>query len=258
MKKILLIISALCAFIGTSFAVDLEYKNSELEIYVTSGEPTQITFPGEISGGFKRKESPLSIDRKGSDLILFSRDGLDSKGEALIVRLTDGRSYSLRIQPTAEGAVRNDVVRIIDSRESIMNNDPEEDPAYREKKFDYAPPNIVSGLVREMILYSEFGKKNISGYRTSDEYKGEKFLDDGTLQATIDKIFIGPNLWGYVVDVKNLLNQSQKIDPATFRIEGTRAISMDNWELAPKPNLPEQELAGKHSAKIYIVTKAKR
>ena len=35
----------------------------------------------------------------------------------------------------------------------------------------FAPATKVSGLMREMILYSEFGKGRINGYRATDKYK---------------------------------------------------------------------------------------
>jgi len=75
--------------------------------------------------------------------------------------------------------------------------------------------------------------------------------------ATIDSIYIGPNLWGYVIDAKNLLNTTQRVNPASFRIDGARAISASNWELSPKPFNVEQQIAGKDQTKIYIVTRAR-
>jgi hypothetical protein len=54
-----------------------------------------------------------------------------------------------------------------------------------------------------------------------------------------------------------MLDTTQIINPASFRLDGTRAISARNWELAPRPMNAEQELAGKERTKIYIVTRAK-
>ena len=68
---------------------------------------------------------------------------------------------------------------------------------------------------------------------------------------------MGPKLWGYVLDAENLLDQTQQINPASFRIDGTRAISANHWEIAPRPLTIEQEVAKRHKAKIYIVTRAK-
>jgi hypothetical protein len=92
----------------------------------------------------------------------------------------------------------------------------------------------------------------------TDAYKGQQVLNDGTLMATIDRIYIGPTLWGYVLDTQNSLEQTQKINPAAFRVDGTRAVSAKNWELAPLPMTIEQQLSGKHKTKVYIVTKAKK
>jgi hypothetical protein len=70
-------------------------------------------------------------------------------------------------------------------------------------------------------------------------------------------MFIGPNLWGYVLDTTNLLDQSQKLNPATFRIDGTRAVSASAWELAARPLNVEEQISNKHNAKVYIVTRSR-
>jgi hypothetical protein len=111
--------------------------------------------------------------------------------------------------------------------------------------------------MREMVLVAEFGKKTIPGYTLSERHKGETVVSDGALLAKIDKIFIGPNLWGYVLDTTNLLDQSQKLNAAAFRIDGTRAISASNWELAARPLNVEEQIAAKHNTKVYIVTRAR-
>ena len=80
----------------TSEARDLEYENEEISIYVSPGEPTQIQFPENITGGFKRKLSALNLERRDRDLIVFATEGISEVGEAIIVRLGDGRSYSVR------------------------------------------------------------------------------------------------------------------------------------------------------------------
>lgn len=241
----------------SAFARDVDYKNGEVAVYVNPSEPTQIQFPGVISGGFKRKLSALSLDRKDSDLIIFASEGINDAGEAIIVRLQDGRSYSIRVKRASTANPRDASVRLEDDRTGVLADD-EEEPAYKEKKFDYAPPSQVSGLMREMMLNAEFGKLNITGYRVSDRYKGETVLNDGTVNATIDRIFIGPTLWGYVIDAQNMIEEGQKINPASFRLDGTRAVGASRWELAPKPLNVEQQVSGKDRAKIYIVTRAKK
>lgn len=240
---------------STAYARDVEYSNQEVAVRVNPGEPTQIQFPGTIAGGFKRKNASLSLDKKNEDLIVFAQESIPDQGEAIIVRLEDGRSYSIRIQRASAEFPRDDFIKMNDSRDASLPTD-EEEPAYREKKFEYAPATQVSGLVREMMLVTEFGKNSISGYRSSERYKGQVVLDDGAVRGVVDKIFVGPNLWGYVVDAQNLLDQTQKINPATFRLDGTRAVSANNWELAPRPLNTEQQVAGKDKSKIYIVTRA--
>jgi len=256
--KIIVTLLIFSLFVGSAHARDIDYDNQEINIYVTPGEPTQVQFPGIISGGFMGKRTSLSIDRKNEDLILFPSENISSDpGEALIVRLEDERTYSLRVKRASEDHPRDSVVRIQDTRTSVLSGITDDDPAYREKNFAYAPPNTVSGLMREMVLVSEFGKQSIMGYRVSDRYRGETVINDGTLNATIDRIFIGPNLWGYVVNAENLIGQSQRLNPATFRLDGTRAISASTWELAAKPLNIEQQISDKHSTKIYIITRAR-
>lgn len=249
-----------CGLHQVADARDLEYGGREISVYVKPGEPTQIQFPGVISGGFKKKQSSLNLDRKGTDLVIFGQDTLTEGGEAIIVRLDNGKSYSIRVQRASPEYPRDDMVRIEDSLTSGVSsgNDDDDQPAHEEKKFDYAPPNQVSGLMREMVLNAEFGKTGITGYRISEIHRGETVLSDGTIMAKIDRIFIGPNLWGYVVDAENVLQTSQKIDAGSFRIDGTLAISAKDWELAAQPLTTEQQVANKHRTKLYIITRAKR
>ncbi len=237
-------------------AREIEYQDGEVTINVNPGEPTEIRFPGVIKGGYKKELSALSLDRKDTDLIVFATEGLTENGEAIIVRLDDGRSYSLRVRLADQMHPRDDVVKIEDGRHTQADEE-EELALYKEGKFEYAPSSTVGGFMREMMLVAEFGKASIPGYRVSDRYKGETVLQDGAIQATIDRIFIGPNMWGYVLDARNLLDQTQQLNPASFRLDGTRAISADRWELAPRPLTIEQQVAGKDSAKVYIITKAK-
>ncbi len=255
--KFSFVISGLLMLANTALARDVQYDNQEVTIRVTPGEPTQLEFPGKISGGFKRKDSAISLDKKDSDLIIFARESLSDQGEAIIVRLEDGRSYSIRAQRSNDESPRDNLVRILDERGSMILSKEEMDPAYKEKNYEYAPPTAISGLMREMVLVTEFGKGAVPGYQISEKYRGEVVLDDGTLSAKIDKLIIGPNLWGYIIDAENRLDVVQRINPATFRLDGTRAISMQNWELAAKPLNIEHQIAGKHQTKIYIVTKPK-
>lgn len=238
-------------------ARDVEYTNEEVSVYVTPGDPTQIQFPGAVSGGVKKKVSSLSLQHTDDNLVVFASEGITEAGEAIIVRLKDGRSYSVRVKRAEGENVRDDLVRLNDSKTSVLS-DPSEEPLHRDRKFDTASPQLVSGLMREMVLVAEFGKRSIPGYRVSDRYKGEPVMNDGTMVATIDKIFMGPNLWGYVLDAANLLDTTQKLNPASFRLDGTRAVSAQNWELAPRPMTAEQRISGRSNSKVYIVTRARK
>ncbi|MBX7139293.1 MAG: type-F conjugative transfer system secretin TraK [Oligoflexia bacterium] len=247
-----------CVGATAALARDLEYAGSEVEVRVLPGEPTQMQFPGTISGGYKKKLSAISIDRKGSDLVIFANEGISEAGESLIVRLEDGRSYSIRTKRASQEHPRDDIIKLNDQHGAMIAASDEEEPHTRDRQFQYAPPNQVSGLMREMMLMAEFGKTAVPGYRVSENYKGETVLNDGTMIAKIDKILIGPNLWGYVIETQNMLDQTQRLNPASFRIDGTRAVAAERWELAPRPLNVEEQISGKDKAKIYVVTRAKQ
>ena len=240
-----------------SYARDVNYQGGEQVIYVKPGEPTQISFPGVIEGGFKSQNSNYSVERQDNYLIIFSKPSLNPDGEAMIVHLDDKRSYALRIKPVTGDLERDGFVNIKDDRTPEVET--EEGVKEKPQRRDFAPPTSVSGLMREMILVAEYGKqKGIVGYRRSNRYSGETVLHDGTVEAKVDEIFMGPNYWGYVITVENLLDTSQRLNPATFRIDGTRAVTAQRWELAPRPITEEQSIAKAHKGKIYIVTRSKR
>ena len=240
-----------------AFARDVEYRTGEgdIEIFVNPGEPTDIEFPGKIKEGFKSSTAGIAIDRKVNSLVVFGKENINDNGEAVLVKLQDGRSYPLRIRRASTDNPRDALVTIGDGKGPIDAE--EEMPAYKERGFDKAPPSKVSGLMREMVLVSEFGKHSIAGYQVSEKFKGQTVVNDGSVLAKIDKIFIGANLWGYVLDATNLLDQSQKLNPASFRIDGTRAVSASTWELGGRPMNVEEQVSGKHNAKVYIVARSR-
>jgi hypothetical protein len=241
-------------------ARDVEYsdKNGEIDIYVNVGEPTEVLFDGaKIRDGFKNSNAGIALDRKDSSLVVFGKENMNENGEAILVRLDDGRSYPLRIRRASQDNPRDAKVSIGDGRGAVGSSEEEQPAPYKEQGFAYAPPSKVSGLMREMVLGAEFGKASIPGYTISEKYKGQTVVSDGAVVAKIDKMYIGSNLWGYVLDATNLLDQTQKLNPAAFRIDGTRAISLSNWELAPRPLNVEEQIANKHNTKVYIVTRAR-
>ncbi|MCB0318618.1 MAG: hypothetical protein KDD56_07660 [Bdellovibrionales bacterium] len=252
----ILIASVVLGLPSAALCRDVEYKGGEVSVYIRPGEPTQIQFPEDIQSGYKRKQSALSIDKKGRDLVVFASDTLVNEGEAIIVRLNNGRSYSLRILKSDDQNLRDALVKIADDANLILSSE-EEVGSISNPISEKASAQTVSGLLREMILVAEFGKTNIQGYRVSNQYKGETVLNDGTIEAKIDKIFMGPKYWGYVMDAANKLGVSQKLNAATFRLDGTRAISAERWELSPTPLNIEEQIAGSHKAKVYVITKAR-
>jgi len=257
MKRIMLIACAsLLLCVSQAFARDIRYTGNEETIFVRPGEPTQITFPGAVEGGFKPAKSSIALDKQDNFIVVFAKATLPPEGEAIIVHIDDKRSYALRMRPASVDQPRDGQIKIVDTRPPETDDDTE---VQTQQRTGFAPPTVISGLMREMVLVAEFGKKRgVPGYRRSNAYSGEVVLHDGAIRATIDEIFMGPNLWGYVLNVENLRGTTQKINPATFRIDGTRAVSAQHWELAPKPLTAEQESANQHRSKVYIVTRAKR
>jgi len=253
MKKLLILISTVVAMIilaDVVHAKEIRYDGSEQEIYVTPGEPTQITFPGRVEGGFKNKDSRVAIERQDNYLIVFAKPGINVEGEGIIVQIDDKRTYSLRILPADDNNKRDGNIIISDSRPPMIA---EEEITAKGK------PGAIAELMKNIILVAEFGKrKTIPGYKRTNQNSGETILYDGALRATLDEVFIGPNLWAYVVSVENQLDVTQKINPASFRLDGTRAVAAQRWELAPRPQTVEQERSQAHKGKIYIITRSKR
>lgn len=251
--------SVLCLLASSAFARDVEYVGKEVSVYVTPGEPTQITLPDKIEGGFKRKNSALALERNNNFLVVFAQPEIPYEGEALLVHLKDKRSYALRILPADDENKRDEFINVQDNREGLEDSESgkETNPWLQPRGFP--SPSTVPGFVREMILIGEFGKRGgITGYRRSNKYTGEIVLNDGTVEAKIAEIFMGTDFWGYVLDVENLLDTNLKINPASFRLDGTRAVAAERWELAARPYTAEQKIANAHKGKVYIVTKALR
>jgi hypothetical protein len=243
-----------------AFARDVEYSsgNGEIQVWVNVGEPTEIVFEGgHIKDGFKNSNAGIALDRKDSSLVVFGKENMNEAGEALLVRLEDGRSYPIRVRKATPDNPRDAQVIVGDGKSAVGSGEEEESSPYKERSYEYAPPSKVSGLMREMALVAEFGKAAIPGYQISEKFRGQTVVSDGAIIAKIDKIFVGPNLWGYVLDATNLLDQSQKLNPASFRIDGTRAVSASQWDLAARPMDVEQQVSNKHNTKVYIVTRAR-
>lgn len=256
--SILACFTTLLAPVSKSFARDVEYSSGsgEIRVFVNVGEPTEVIFEGgRIKDGFKNSNAGIALERKESSLVIFGKENMSEKGEALLVRLDNGLSYPIRIMKA--GDEPRDAQVVVGDGKGAMGAEEETAPPHQERSYDYAPPSKVSGLMREMVLAAEFGKSSIPGYQVSEKFKGQTVVSDGAILAKIDKIFVGPNLWGYVLDASNLLDHSQKINPATFRIDGTRAISAAQWELSARPMTIEHQIASRHSTKVYIVTRSR-
>ncbi len=253
--KVFAVVATLLLSADSAWARDIRYTGVEQTIWVNPGEPTQVVFPCKIEGGFKKKDPSVALERNGNYLVVFATPELSDDGEALLVICDDKRSYAVRVLPSNDDHARDEIVKLIDEREDTEELPPAGPDFTPSGKFP--PPSVAPGLMREMILVAEFGKKRaIPGYRRSNRYTGEQVLHDGSVSAKIEEIFMGSDLWGYVLSVENLLDTTQRINPATFRLDGTRAVTAERWELAPRPQTAEQKLSGEHTGKVYIVTKA--
>lgn len=259
MRLVALLLLAITTVVNpvSAWARDYEYEGGEIAVYVRPGEPTMVTFPGKVLGGYLAPSGQVTVERSGESLVVYSQPGLVDQGEAVLVQIEDNRSYALRVYQSNSMFPRDDLITVRDLRQPEFELP--EDQVNAETKPENAPSTSVQGLMREMVLVAEFGKmKGIPGYRRSNRYSGETVVHDGAVEAKIDEIFMGTNLWGYVLSVENLLDTNQRINPAVFRIDGTRAISAERWELAPRPVTSEQKIANQHAAKVYIITRSKR
>jgi hypothetical protein len=247
-----------------AFAREINYSTAGVQehvIYVNPGEPTEITFPGRIEGGFKRTQSTVALEKKDSSLIVFANTSIPVEGEAIIVHLDDKRSYSMRVIHSDPMHPRDSHIQVIDDRdpETEYMGTSTQQQAEAPKSNQFPPASVAPGLMRNMILAMEKGRiAGIPGYRRSNRYKGEVVLDDGRISAKIEDMFLGSNYWGYVLGVENKLDTTQTLNPATFRLDGTVAVSAENWELAPQPLTAEQSYADAHKAKVYVITRSKR
>ncbi len=240
-----------------AWARDLDYGGKEMSVYVNPGEPTQITFPNKIEGGFKRKHSALALERQGNFLVVFAQPELPYEGEALLVHTADKRSFAIRVLPSDDDNPRDEFVNIKDLREDSSGNEGEGGPQFTPRGFP--PASVPPGLMRELVLIAEFGKRGgISGYRRSNRYTGETILNDGTIEAKIEEIFLGTDMWGYIVDGENLTDATYKLNPASFRLDGTMAVGAERWELAARPVTAEQEVSKAYKGKVYIITHSQR
>lgn len=234
-----------------AFARHIQYLGNEANVYIEPGQPTQILFPKKVAGGWKIKNSSLSIEKQAELLILYAKPELLNTGEVILVRLDDNTTYALRIRRAHAGNPRDEGITFSDHREpkaGIVE-------AVPAAMGTFATVSTVSGLMRELTLITEFGKKSsIPGYRYSNRYRGETILNDGALEAKIDAIFMGQELWGYVLNVTNLLDKPQRLNPAMFRIDGTKAFAATHWELAPRPVTAMQHALKRHVGKYYLVT----
>jgi hypothetical protein len=97
-----LVVTAVVFPLDSAGARQIEYYGGEAKVYVTPGEPTVVSFPGEINGGYKRTSSDITMNVQGRDLIILARPGLSDRGEVLVVYLKDNRSFMLRVIMASE------------------------------------------------------------------------------------------------------------------------------------------------------------
>lgn len=84
----------------------------ETLVYVKPGDPTVIRFPLDIKIGFKRLLAPLTLERRGRDLIVFAQPELAGQGEALLMQLVDNSFLPLRILPANQNHPRDAILSL--------------------------------------------------------------------------------------------------------------------------------------------------
>lgn len=87
---------------------------------VAVGEPTQITFPTKIWAGYKKKDSNISIDRRGAYIVVFASAELPPEGEAILIILENGTSFPIRLKPADSKHPRDAILEILSRK--MMNN----------------------------------------------------------------------------------------------------------------------------------------
>lgn len=87
------------AFTPLAEAREINYYGGEVKVYVQVGEPTVVSFPSEIEGGYRSTNSQLDLERRGTDLIVFAKPGLAIEGEVLVIYVKDKRPFMIRVMP---------------------------------------------------------------------------------------------------------------------------------------------------------------
>jgi len=133
--RITLALTLTLASLNTAFARDVEYNSGsgEIEVYVNVGEPTELVFEGgKIKDGFKNSNAGIALDKKDSSLVVFGKESMNENGEAILVRLDDGRSYPIRIRRANSDNPRDAQILISDGK-GAMGGDEEEEAPYKER-----------------------------------------------------------------------------------------------------------------------------
>lgn len=74
----------------------LRPKAKEFSVELERGGAANVILPASIRFGFARSGSPLTIESADNMLVMKAGEGLDEKGEAVVVKLADGRTIALR------------------------------------------------------------------------------------------------------------------------------------------------------------------
>jgi hypothetical protein len=117
--RIALALTVTLSSFTNAFARDVEYNSGsgEIEVYVNVGEPTELVFEGgKIKDGFKNSNAGIALDKKDSSLVVFGKESMNENGEAILVRLDDGRSYPIRIRRANSDNPRDAQVLIADGK----------------------------------------------------------------------------------------------------------------------------------------------
>jgi hypothetical protein len=78
---------------------EITFGPSDPVINVAIGDPTVIEFEAAVDGGWMRKSSGLSLQPRDNVLAVFPSSKLQPQGEAIAVRLKDGRIYRMHFAP---------------------------------------------------------------------------------------------------------------------------------------------------------------
>ena len=121
MKKLIIALFILFNLVAVNlYARDILYEGSEVQVFVTPGEPTQIDFDAEVQSGFKGSGAGFKVEPNGKSIIIFPQEELSASGGVIIVKLKNDKTYTMRVKSADTYNPRDDIVTLKDDTPAFL------------------------------------------------------------------------------------------------------------------------------------------